>query len=84
MSPFRSLLSFAAAAGCILLLAGCETTGTGPLAASAPPQPPQPPMTRTRAASECWMETEKSNPSMNLDKRADLVDRCIDKKLKHG
>jgi hypothetical protein len=82
MSLFRSLLPFAAAAGCALLLAGCETTGTGPgPAATAPPQPP---MTRTRAASECWMQTEKTSRSMDLDKRADLVDRCIEKKLKHG
>jgi hypothetical protein len=40
------------------------------------------PMTRTRAARECWMKTEKSGPRENLDKRADLVNRCIDDKMK--
>ena len=39
-------------------------------------------MTRSRAASECWMSTEKGSSSANLDKRADLVTKCIDDKLK--
>ena len=98
-----------------LALAGCETDGTGPLAAGAPkvevasaapkaeapkteapkaeapkPQAPGPaepaadsgPMTHTRAARECWMRTEKSGPSMDLDRRADIVNKCIDEKMK--
>jgi hypothetical protein len=40
------------------------------------------PMTRTRAARECWMRTEKANPHQDLDKRADIVNKCIDDKLK--
>ena len=77
-----------AAAG---LLAGCETDGNspGPLAAlstpakpAEPEKPPEPPMTRTRAASECWMSTEKGSASANIDKRADLVDKCIENKMK--
>jgi len=40
------------------------------------------PMTRARAARECWMRTEKSNPREDLDKRADLVNKCIDEKMK--
>ena len=40
------------------------------------------PMTRARAARECWMRTEKSNPHQDLDKRADVVNKCIDDKLK--
>ena len=40
------------------------------------------PMTRTRAARECWMRTEKGNPHQDLDKRADIVNKCIDDKLK--
>ena len=40
------------------------------------------PMTRTRAARECWMKTEKGNARENLDKRADLVNKCIDDKMK--
>jgi len=40
------------------------------------------PMTHTRAARECWMRTEKSNVRENLDKRADLVNKCIDEKMR--
>lgn len=67
----------AALAACAGLLAGCETTNPGPFA-MAPAG-----MTRTRAAADCWMATEKTAQNMNLDKRADLVNACIDKKL-HG
>ncbi len=69
------LLALAAVA-----LAGCE---------SAPPVPPpqaakapEPPMTHSRAATECWMSTEKGHADMNLDKRADIVTKCIDQKMK--
>jgi len=40
------------------------------------------PMTRSRAARECWMRTEKANAREDLDKRADIVNKCIDEKLK--
>lgn len=40
------------------------------------------PMTRARAARECWMRTEKSALQMDLDKRADVVNKCIDDRLK--
>ena len=74
------LLPLAALGLCALALAGCETTGTGagPMAAAAAPQPP---MDHARAAEECWMGTEKSDAHMDLDKRADLVDRCIKAKM---
>ena len=74
------------------LLTGCETDGNrpGPLAslngaAETKPEPPKPelPMTRTRAASECWMRTEKGSTAANLDKRADTVNKCIDDKMKN-
>ncbi|HEY4142724.1 MAG TPA: hypothetical protein VGM57_14990 [Pseudolabrys sp.] len=77
-----------AAAG---LLAGCETDGSspGPLASLSSPSKPaepekaaEPPMTRSQAASECWMKTEKGPLRTNLDKRADVVDKCIDDKMK--
>jgi hypothetical protein len=83
-SAFARLLPLAAA---LLLLAACETTGTkGPaVEAAKPPEPPPPPMTRTQAAQECWMKTEKSAANkLDLDKRADIVDKCIDEKLKAG
>jgi hypothetical protein len=83
----RALLLIAAGA-----LAGCETTGGAPApqAAAVPqtsaepqaPEPPAKPMTHTRAALECWMKTEKGRADINLDKRADIVTKCIDDKLK--
>jgi predicted cobalt transporter CbtA len=40
------------------------------------------PMTHARAARDCWMKTEKANAHTDLDKRADLVNKCIDEKMK--
>ena len=59
-------------------------TDTSTVHASRPAEPVQNagPMTRTRAARECWMRTEKSNAHENLDKRADLVNKCIEEKMK--
>jgi hypothetical protein len=80
-----TLALLVAAAG---LLAGCETDGNtpGPLASlskpAAPEKPAEEPMTRSRAASECWMSTEKGSHGANLDKRADVVTKCIDDKMK--
>lgn len=62
------------------LLAGCETTGPGATPAAAAQA--EPPMTHARAAEICWMSTEKGAGSMNLDKRADVVDKCIEDKMK--
>jgi hypothetical protein len=84
---FFTLAVLAAVAG---LLAGCETDSNtpGPLASlSSPSKPAEPekpaaPMTRSQAASECWMKTEKGSLKANLDKRADVVDKCIDDKMK--
>jgi hypothetical protein len=83
-----TLVLLAAVAG---LLAGCETDGNspGPLASlsspskpAEPEKPAEPPMTRSRAASECWMGTEKGSHGANIDKRADVVTKCIDDKMK--
>jgi hypothetical protein len=85
------LLALAAA-----LLSGCNTDGVPPspltelanygsgdsAKASEPAKKPEPPMTRSRAAMECWMKTEKGRADANLDKRADIVTKCIDDKLK--
>jgi hypothetical protein len=80
------------------LLAGCQTDGpsSNPLSelaayngkkddtAKTAAKPAEPPMTRSRAAMECWMKTEKGSASANLDKRADIVNKCIDDTLKTG
>jgi hypothetical protein len=59
-------------------LGGCETTGD-PAA-----KPVAEPMTRTRAARDCWMETEKGRGDLSLDKRADVVNKCIEQKMKEA
>jgi hypothetical protein len=88
LRKISTLALLVAAAG---LLAGCETDGNtpGPLASlSSPSKPAEPekpagePMTHSRAASECWMKTEKGSAGANLDKRADVVNKCIDDKMK--
>jgi hypothetical protein len=72
-------------------LAGCESTKSeGPSASALPALPAllaskpaeEPPMTRSRAAMECWMKTEKGSANANLDKRADTVTKCINDKMK--
>jgi hypothetical protein len=80
MTPSR-LIACLAVLGSALALAACETTGPGAPSMAAAPTP-QPPMTHRQAAEECWMGTEKADARMNLDKRADVVDRCIEQKMK--
>jgi hypothetical protein len=81
-----SMLALLTAAA--VALAGCETDGSspGPVASmskpAAEPEKPVEPMTRSRAASECWMSTEKGSHGANIDKRADVVTKCIDDKMK--
>ena len=61
-----------------------ETAAPKPQTAAKPAEPADDgePMTRARAARECWMRTEKGNQREDIDKRADLVNKCIDEKLK--
>lgn len=44
---------------------------------------PQAPLTDQEASAQCWMKYEKGRGDLSLDKRADLVDKCIDAKM-HG
>ena len=91
MKPSMPVLRFVLVVAAAALLSGCQTDGDGPgpfasLSAPGKPadpaKPPEPPMTKSRAAQECWMKTEKGSASANLDKRADTVNKCIDEKLK--
>lgn len=79
-SPARLSLRILPLVAAAAALAACETTGTG--AKTEVDKAPEPPMTHTRAAEQCWMSTEKAYASMPLDKRADLVDKCIAQKMK--
>jgi len=72
----RLLLLVLAAAG----LSACETTGLGSTTEAA--KPVEPPMTRRLAAEQCWMAAEKAHAALPLDKRADIVNKCIEQKLK--
>lgn len=61
-------------------LAGCETTGSTPGAMATATK--DPPLTHAKAAEQCWMSTEKGHADQDLDKRVDVVDKCIDQKMK--
>ena len=39
------------------------------------------PMTHRQAALYCWMSTEHGHADMALNKRADVVDKCIKEKM---
>jgi hypothetical protein len=74
---FRALASTLAVALLAGALAGCNTDSIGAPQAQAAPKP----MTRTEAAKECWMATEHGRQDLPLDKRADIVDKCIKDKM---
>lgn len=61
-----------------LALASCAGSGAGAPAANAAAEP----VSHQQAATYCWMKTERG-PAMSLDKRADVVDRCIKARM-HG
>jgi hypothetical protein len=37
---------------------------------------------RTWTAADCWKSTEKTSAKMDIDKRADIVNKCIDEKMR--
>jgi hypothetical protein len=88
--PFATARRVALALIAAGLLAGCAATGFGTTTeagkpsepAKVEPPKPEPPMTRSRAATECWMKTEKGSAGVSIDKRADVVTKCIDDKMK--
>jgi len=53
----------------VLVLAAAALAGCG---ASA----------RTWAAADCWKSTEKDYAKMNVDRRGDIVTKCIDDKMR--
>jgi hypothetical protein len=71
VAPFGLLLIAA------MILTGCTTNRT-----DAPPAEPAPqPLTQSKAAEECWMETEHGAKSLPLDKRSKVVDKCVKDKM---
>lgn len=96
-SNFAKLAGGALIAVAALSLAGCETTGAGVAGPAAQAQPaaapatapktakgPKGPMTHQQAALYCWMSTEHGHADLPLDKRADVVDKCIKQKMQGG
>jgi hypothetical protein len=71
LAPFSLLLIAAAILTC------CTTNRTDTPAAEAAPQP----LTQSKAAEQCWMETEHGDKSLPLDKRAKIVDKCVNDKM---
>jgi phage-related tail protein len=68
-----------------LMLSGCQTDGAGigaTLTTAKPAEIKTNTVTHTEAAAQCWMSTEKGAASLSLDKRADVVNKCIDDKMK--
>jgi len=81
------MTSSTAQALALLLLAGsplltaCQTDPpAGPSAQAAPQEAPKP-LTRQEAAMQCWMSVEKTHKNTGLDRRADIVTKCIDDKM---
>ena len=61
------------------------------VAAARPDKPEKPkkqewwqegPVTRERASAMCWMKYEQGRKDLPIDKRADLVNKCVDDALK--
>jgi hypothetical protein len=60
-----------------VILASCSTSRTEtPTAEAAPP-----PLTQSKAAEQCWMETEHGAKSLPAEKRAKVVDQCVKDKM---
>ncbi len=61
-----------------VILASCTTSRT-----DTPPTEPTPqPLTQSKAAEQCWMETEHGAKSLPLDKRSKVVDKCVKDKMR--
>jgi outer membrane PBP1 activator LpoA protein len=60
-----------------VVLASCSTNRTDTPAAEAAPAP----LTQSKAAEQCWMETEHGAKSLPVDKRAKIVDQCVKDKM---
>jgi hypothetical protein len=60
-----------------MIIASCTTNRTD----TTPPEPAAQPLTQSKAAEQCWMETEHGQKSLPLDKRSKLVDKCVKDKM---
>ncbi len=74
MLSIRSACRLALLCASAASLGACTTDGKGQISLLSP-------MTHQRASAECWMQTEKTMQKVDLDKRVDVVNRCIDDKM---
>jgi len=67
---------------CAPALSACQTDSPVAPIAQAAPQREQPKTpTRQEAAWQCWNAVDKTHKEASLDKRADIVTKCIDDKM---
>jgi hypothetical protein len=71
VAPFVLLLIAA------VIPASCTTNRTDTPTAEAAPSP----LTQSKAAEQCWMETEHGAKSLPPEKRAKVVDQCVKDKM---
>jgi hypothetical protein len=64
---------------CSPALTGCKTDGTNAQAAADVPAHAPP---RHEVALQCWAVVDKAHKTMDLDRRADFVSKCIDDRMK--
>ena len=64
-----------------LLLAACAGAANQPRA-QATVSGETPPTTAEEAKAQCWMRYEAKSAPRDLDKRLELVDKCIEEKMK--
>ena len=82
MTQFAARCAFALLLlGSAAVLSACQTDSPGSPSAEAAPQEQAKPMTHQEAALQCWMSVEKTHKDLALDKRADVVTKCIDDKM---
>ena len=60
-----------------VILGSCTTKRADTPTAEAAPEP----LTQSKAAEQCWMETEHGAKSLPLDKRTKVVDQCVKDKM---
>ena len=70
---------------CTPALTACQTDSPGPSAQASPQEAAKEaakPPTRQEAALQCWASADKAHPKMDVDRRADIVTKCINDKMK--
>ena len=73
----RQRCTFRSPADRPVIVASCSTNPAATPAAEAAP----PPLTQSKAAEQCWMETEHGAKSLPPEKRAKVVDQCVKDKM---